>query len=513
MAGRRLALALLALGCGAGAPPDVLLITVDTLRPDRLSCYGYARRQTPGIDRLAAEGLLFEHARADAPWTTPSMASVLTGVYATRHGLQSTSVHRLRDEARTLAEILAEHGYDTAAVIGSFPLDSIYRLDQGFAHYDDTFTKPIWVFPDHEPQHVESEFGESLEDRAMFTLWKAANDSRRDDAEVTDAAIAWLARERERPFFLWVHYFGPHGKPDWRVPPEQREQLHLDSYDSELAETDRQIARLLAELDARGLARDTLVVLHADHGESLGEQRYVGHGMLVNEATLRIPLLLRWPARLEAGRRVAKLAQNVDILPAVLEAAGIEPPPGLDGTSLLALALTDAPAPRVAYMESYYAAHSGFAKPVALADGTQAKLGLVRRGVLEGRWKYVRTEAHPLFDVPAAEAPAIPEALARAQYHEELFDLAAGDVFDVGSRHPEVLAHMRALLDAQLARARGGEPAPAAPLDPEMRERLEALGYAGEPARSTSAGTGPTGTAAPGTPGAAATSPPGSPAP
>lgn len=478
---------LLAPGCErAAAPPDVLLITVDTLRPDRLSAYGYRRQQTPGIDRLAREGALFLHARADTPWTTPSMASVLTGTYATAHGLKSTSVHRLRDESVTLAELLAGHGYATAAIVGSFPVDSIFGLDQGFAHYDDRFTKPIWIFPDHQMEHVESEFSEKLEDRAMFTLVKAANDSRRDDAEVTDAALAWLAGAPGRPFFLWVHYFGPHGKPDWRVPAGEREKLHLESYDAELLETDRQIARLLDVLDARGLAENTLVVLHADHGESLGEQHYVGHGMLLNEATLRIPLLLRWPGRIEPALRVGRPVQNVDILPSVLAAAGVAAPQGLAGESLLAElepGQSDSRRPgetpaRTAYMETYYSAHRGFAKPVTLPDGTPAKLGLVRRGVQEGRWKYVRTEAHPLFDVPAAEAPAIPEALQREAFHEELFDLAGGDVYNVIEQHPEIAEKMRALLDAEIAREKSAVPAPAAPLDPEMRTRLEALGYA-----------------------------------
>ena len=485
-AGALLALALGSTpGCerAAPSPPDVLLITVDTLRPDRLSSYGYRRQQTPGIDRLAREGALFLQARADTPWTTPSMASVLTGTYATAHGLKSTSVNRLREESVTLAELLSQHGYNTAAIVGSFPVDSIYRLDQGFAHYDDAFTKPIWIFPDHQMEHVESEFSENLADRAMFTLWKAANDSRRDDSEVTDAAIAWLAAGPARPFFLWVHYFGPHGKPDWRVPPAEREKLRLASYDGELAETDRQVGRLLDELDARGLAKDMLVVLHADHGDSLGEQGYVGHGMLLNEATLRIPLILRWPGRIEAGLPVARQAQNVDILPTVLAAAGIEPPPGLDGMSLLPLAEgastkgDDGAAPRVAYMETYYSAHRGFAKPVTLPDGTQTKLGLIRRGVQEGRWKFVRTEAHALFDVPAEEAPAIPEEMARAEFNEALFDLATGDAYDVIAQHPDIAQHLRARLDAELAREKSAEPAPAAPLDPEMRKRLEALGY------------------------------------
>jgi arylsulfatase A-like enzyme len=478
-------------GCGAPAPArHVLLITIDTLRPDRLSCYGYAAAKTPGIDRLAAEGARFAHVLADAPWTTPSLASVLTGTYATTHGLKSTSVHRLRDESLTLAEILAQHGYATSAIVGSFPVDSIYHLDQGFAHYDDAFTKPIWIFPDHVQEHVASEQPEKLEDRDMHTLLKAANDSRRDDSEVTDAALAWLDTRPDQPFFLWLHYFGPHGKPDWRLPEDERGTAHQQGYDAELAETDHQVARLLEGLDTRGLAHDTLVVLHADHGESLGEQHYVGHGWLLNEASLRIPLLVRLPGRIEAGKVAAALARNVDILPTVLDAVHVEAPPGLAGESLLPRVAAprfpwqqsapEAVDPkRTAYLESYFAAHHAFAKPVTLPDGTQIRVGLVRRGVQTERWKYVRTEAWPLFDVPAGQTPEIPESVRRAEFREDLFDLQApsGDDFDVSAQYPQVLRTLRAELDKRLAEEARTKPAPAAPLDPEMRKRLEALGY------------------------------------
>ena len=483
--------ALAAAGCGPPlAAQHVLLITIDTLRPDRLSSYGYTAASTPGIDRLAREGALFENALADAPWTTPSLASVLTGTYATTHGLKSTSVHRLRDESLTLAEILSQQGFATAAVVGSFPVDSIYRLDQGFQSYDDHFTQPLWIFPDYEPGHVESELPEKLEDRDLHTLLKAANDSRRDDTEVTDAALAWLDARPDQRFFLWLHYFGPHGRPDWRLPESERTRAHTEGYDGELALTDREIGRLLAELDLRGLARDTLVLLHADHGESLGEQHYVGHGWLLNEASLRIPLLLRLPERVEAGKRVRGLARNVDILPTVLDALRIAAPPGLAGESLLPRvaaprhfwqrSAADAPDPkRVAYLESYFAAHHAFGKPVTLPDGTQTRIGLVRRGLRTSRWKYVRTEAWPLYDVPADQAPPIPEATRRAEFDEALYDLEAptGDDFDVSAQYPQVLRTLRAELDARLAAEAKTAPAPAAPLDPEMRARLQALGY------------------------------------
>ncbi|MGH0028611.1 MAG: sulfatase [Myxococcota bacterium] len=473
------ATALLLCACGAAddGRPNVVLVTVDTLRPDRLSAYGYTGHVTPNVDRLAAEGMLFENAFTDTPWTTPSMSSVMTGSYPTSHGFRSTNAHRLGLDQVTLAERLREHGYATAAVIGSFPLDAIYRLDQGFDHYDDHFTRPIWNYPDHEPTPLPSEFREDPHDQAMFAMVKAMSDSRRTDEEVTDAALAWLGGERAgaAPFFLWVHYFGPHSKPDWSVPEDERLARQLSRYDPDVLENDRQVGRLLDALDAAGLARDTLLVFHADHAESLGEQRYVGHGLLLNDATMRIPLLLRWPGRVEAGQRVATLARNVDILPTVLEAAGLPVPETLDGRSLLGLA--DPAAESIAYMETYYPAHQGFAKPVTLPDGSQRKIGLIRRSVRQGPWQLVRSEPHPLLDVRQESWSDLPIELLHGMWSEVLIDTrdTGPEPVDRSGEQPEIAARLRAALDARIARDAGT--APRVELDDESRLRLESLGY------------------------------------
>ena len=475
------AAALLLLACAEAPPPNVVLITVDTLRPDRLSAYGYTEHTTPNIDRLAAEGALFENAFTDTPWTTPSMSSVMTGTYPTAHGFRSTNAHRLAEEQVTLAERLSERGYDTAAVIGSFPLDAIYRLDQGFAHYDDRFTRPIWKYPDHEPTPLPSEFREDPHEQAMFAMVKAMSDSRRSDEEVTSAALAWLARSHE-PFFLWVHYFGPHSKPDWSVPEDERLLRQLAQYDPDVRINDREVGRLLDALDAQGLADETLVVFHADHGESLGEQRYVGHGLLLNDATMRIPLLVRLPGRVAAGRRVDAQVRNVDILPTVLEVVGAPLPPDLPGRSLLPLVEPDATPegseePRLAYMETYYPAHVGFAKPVVLPDGSERKIGLIRRSVREGPWQLIRSEPHPLLDVREESWSDLPETLLHSMWSEVLVDTREGgeELRDRSAEQPEIAARLRAALDAQLAQDRG--PAPRVPLDEDSRLRLESLGY------------------------------------
>jgi arylsulfatase A-like enzyme len=470
--------ALLASACAPdpGEPTNVLLITVDTLRADRLSAYGYDQHETPNIDRLAAEGVLFENAFTDTPWTTPSMASVMTGTYPTQHGFRSTNAHRLGLDQVTLAEMLAERGYDTAAVIGSFPLDAIYRLDQGFVHYDDHFTRPIWNYPDHEPTPLPSEFRDDPHDQAMFALVKAMSDSRRTDEEVTSAAIEWLLGEPGDPFFLWVHYFGPHSKPDWSVPEDERLSRQLSQYDPDVVSNDREVGRLLEALSAAGVAERTLVIFHADHGESLGEQRYVGHGVLLNDASMRIPLILRLPGRVGPAAKIRTLARNVDILPTVLEAVGAPIPARARGRSLLSELGKQEPAP-VAYMETYYPAHVGFAKPVVLEDGRERKIGLVRRSVRAGRWQLIRSEPHPLLDAAGESWAEIPVELLHSMWSEVLLDAseASEDPRDLSGEKPELATRLRAVLDAQLAEE--GRAAPQLILDAESRLRLESLGY------------------------------------
>jgi arylsulfatase A-like enzyme len=490
-----LALTVLALpGCDR-APvrsPNVLLVTIDTLRADRLGAYGYERIETPHIDRLAAEGALFETALTDTPWTTPSMSSVLTGTYATHHGFKSTNANRLAQENVTLAELLSDAGYTTAAIIGSFPLDSIFQLDQGFAHYDDEFTTPIWSMPGHEFEHIESEFFDSPERQRFFILSKALNDSRREDSDVTEVALRWLADERSEPFFLWVHYFGPHEKPDWRVAEDRRERARIGMYDPDTVDTDAEVGRLLAGLREAGLEDETLIIFHADHGESLGEQGLVGHGQLLNEATMRIPLILRFPPRVAAGARVEGLVRNVDIFPTVLDAVGIEGERTLSGESLLPLV---APGPervfarltgrdggeRVAYMETYYPAHVAFATPVTLPDGRRTKVGLIRRGVRTRDWKYVRSDPYALIDVEPGSLPEVPAELAAKLVREELYDLNAenGEARNVAPRHPDVVAEMRELLEIHLAAEAETKGTLPGEVDPEMKLRLKALGYGG----------------------------------
>jgi arylsulfatase A-like enzyme len=417
------------------------------------------------------------------------MSSVLTGTFATVHGFKSTNANRLAPENVTLAEVLGEAGYTTAAVVGSFPLDAVFQLDQGFDHYDDDFTTPIWVMPGHEFEHIESEFFESPDRQRFFILSKALNDSRREDSEVTDAALAWLLKERVEPFFLWVHYFGPHEKPDWRVAEERRELRRIGMYDPDTETVDREVGRLVDALDDQGLAESTLVVFHSDHGESLGEQGLVGHGQLLNDASVRIPLIMRYPARIARGVRVASLVRNVDIFPTVLDVVGVASKRELSGESLLPLIgsrverdwtalLARFRGERATYMETYYPAHVAFATPVTLPDGRKVKVGLIRRGVQTRDWKYVRSEPHSVMDVSPGSLPEVPAELTKRLVHEELYHLTgrSGEKRNVARDHPDVVKRMRALFERYVEDERVVSSVPAE-ADPEMKLRLKSLGY------------------------------------
>lgn len=328
-------------------PPSVVLITVDTLRPDRIAAYGHATNKTPAMDRLAAEGMLFDVAYCDMPWTTGSMSSVMTGHYSSSHGVDLPN-KLLAPEATTMAEILRAEGYTTAAIIASFPLDSVFGLDQGFDTYDDEFSMPM-IGSGEAVEHVPSQAPDTADEG--FGLKKFQSDSYRPDEDVTDAAIRWFDRFFEegmgppgwrplvdrvlgRRFFLWVHYFGPHEKLEAGLGIHDQEPRIVEVYDEDVEKADAAVGRFLDHLRSTGYLDETLVILHSDHGQNLGEHGVVGHGQRIDEATVRIPMIVRYPAAVPAGLRRSDVARNVDILPTVLEALRIDHP-GLAGRSLL----------------------------------------------------------------------------------------------------------------------------------------------------------------------------------
>jgi len=331
-------------GCGTeptrppeSALPDVILIMVDTLRADRLGCYGYAEATSPNIDRFAAESLLFENALSHAADTRFSCAALLSGYLP-----HETSILRrpdLPDEVPTLTETLQSHGYSTAAVISNYVLRDGQGYEQGFDTYDSTMrqTETAREWPERVAEHT------------------------------TDRAIEILRQSRDRPLFLWVHYQDPHGP---YVPPEsfvsppgagagepsvpfnetlsgrggvpsyQRLGDHdsLDyysaRYDGEVRYTDQHLGRLIAELKEQGMYRDAVIVFSSDHGEGMGEHDYFfAHGEYLYQDQIHVPLVLRWGQRLK-GRR-ADYVQHVDLVPTILGILELPAAESLRGRDLL----------------------------------------------------------------------------------------------------------------------------------------------------------------------------------
>ena len=285
---------------------NILLVTMDTTRADRLGCYGYRRAETPVIDALARGGIRYERCYSPIPLTLPAHCSLFTGLVPPRHGVRDNGRTALPAQAETLAEILSGHGYATAAVIGAFVLDSQFGLDQGFDQYGDDLSQGT------EPGRFH--FAE------------------RNAELVTDAALDWWQGNRGEPKFMWVHYFDPHSP--YAPPGFDPAFAAKTPYDAEISYVDAQLGRLLAAVEAAAGGDETLVVVTSDHGEALGEHGEFTHGLFVYDCTLRVPLLVRFPDRRHAGTVIQTPVALVDVMPAVLGWLGVNVPAGLDGVSL-----------------------------------------------------------------------------------------------------------------------------------------------------------------------------------
>ncbi len=301
---------------------DVVLVTLDTTRPDRLGCYG-GPVATPAVDALAARGFRFDAAIAVAPITLPAHTSILTGLYPPSSGVRSNGEYRLGPGPATLAELLRASGRKTGAFVSAFVLDARYGLDRGFDTYDD---------------RVSAAKGPSF---------PSGTQERRADA-TTDAALSWIARQRkEDRLFLWVHYFDPHAP--YEAPEPWPSRFPGRPYLAEIAFVDAQIGRLAKGLAAAGRLDRALVVVVGDHGESLGEHGEATHGIFVYDSTVRVPLLIRPPGGLAKPAIVAdRVVSQVDLLPTVLDLLGLPDRAKRDGVSLLSPAASG----RAVYAES-----------------------------------------------------------------------------------------------------------------------------------------------------------------
>jgi choline-sulfatase len=302
--------------------PNVLLVTIDTLRADRLGCYGYRSGDTPVLDALAARGVRFPIAVAHAPLTAPSHASILTGLLPLGHGVRDNGTFVLPPSPTTVAEVFRGAGYRTAAFVSGFPLDHRFGFARGFETYDDRLLRG----------------GDTR--RASYV--------ERSATATTNEAVAWV-RATPAPWFAWVHYFDPHSP--YEPPPDLAARFAASPYDGEVASVDRELGRLLAAAEA-GPAR-TLVLVTSDHGESLGEHGEATHGVFVYDSTLRVPWIMAGP-RIPRGRAPSVVARGIDVAPTLLDYAGLRAPGAMQGRSLRPAAdgreMEDAPA----YAESLF---------------------------------------------------------------------------------------------------------------------------------------------------------------
>jgi choline-sulfatase len=351
------ALCLFACAKSAASPPNILLITLDTTRADRIGAYGYSRAATPRLDRLAREGVLFERALAAAPITLPAHASLMTGSYPFVHGVRDNGAFSLSDTAPTLAATLHGQGYRTAAFVGAFVLDRRFGLARGFDTYDDRLV-------------IE----------------------RRGDRTAA-AARAWLGARRGDgvPFFLWLHLYDPHDPYD--PPPPFRDRFADRPYDGEIAFADAAIGTVLDTLEEAGRRSSTIVAVAGDHGESLGEHGEDTHAVFVYESTMRVPMIVAWPGRVVAGTRVRAMVRAIDLAPTLLDLAGQPALAGAQGRTLVPLLEHRAPAPDSAYGESYF--------PLVYMNWAPL------RSLRDDRWKFIDAPAPELYDLSRDPGEAI----------------------------------------------------------------------------------------------------------
>jgi len=404
----------------APAAVNVLLVTIDTLRVDRVGAYGSRAGLTPAMDALAKGGVVFEQATVPVPLTRPSHVSLLTGKMPFQHGIRDNFSFSLAAGHLTLAEVLKARGYATGGFVGAFMLNAQSGLNRGFDEFDDSF-----------------------EQRGGQSAFLAEH--QRVASETEQRAGAWIERAARgrAPFFAWVHFYDPHSPYD--PPPPYRARYAGRPYDGEVAYTDSVLGRLVARLDRLGVRRRTLIVVTSDHGEGLGDHGEAEHGFFLYETTVRVPLIMRLPGVLPAGLRIPREARSIDVLPSVLALVGATPavPPGIPGRSLMAGLTEPAGATPPSYAETLFPRLH-----FACSD--------LRSMRFDG-WKYVEAPRPELYDL-------------RADPHERS-NLYAREGRRAASLRSRLLDSMGGSLEAPIVGKTG--PAP----DAETQRKLASLGY------------------------------------
>ena len=433
------ALALLTTSCTSpeperAAPPTarhLVLVTIDTLRADRLGSYGNLGLPTPNLDRLAAEGTMAPDAMVHVPLTRPSHFSLFSGLLPSQHGIRDNVAPGRGPETPLLAEVLQTAGFRTAAFVSSIVLASHTGLDRGFDTYSDKI----------ERKAGESFFASKLQKRGDETVQEA---------------VSWLESNREARLFAWIHLYDPHEPYD---PPEPYASRYAERpYEGEVAWTDELVGRIDAALTRLELRDQTLLCVTSDHGEGMGEHREATHGFFIYQSTLAVPLFFRGPGVMPGGR-LSVTVRTIDLLPTLLGLVGVPPPAAatFPGQSLVAALQGQEPPP----------------EPLTYAETLEPRLHYGwsdLRSVREGRWKYIQAPRPELYDLE--NDPQERRNLAQVEH----------------SRVEALQASLERILAAEPMASTPGEPGVSLPLD--LREKLGALGYVGGPGAAGAADPG-----------------------
>jgi arylsulfatase A-like enzyme len=437
---------------GLEEAPNVILIGVDTLRADRLSCYGYEGSQTPAMDSLAAGGVRYAAATAQASWTKPSFATILTSLYPSSH-TATGKPDRLPQAVTTLAEVLAANGYYTGGIADNINIAPAFGFDQGFGDY--VYLEPGYFFAGNEAASQTALY------QVLRRGWAMASGDRiyvqnfyQDAAVVTEQALGWLDSNQGTRFFLFLHYMDPHdpyfthpydgsgyARASNQDPDPALAPVFSDLYDGEVRYLDGYLEQLFDGLKAAGLYDDALIILTADHGEEFQEHGGWWHGQTLYQEQIAVPLIVKMPGGQKAGTVVGDLARSLDIAPTILDLAGLPIPEAMMGQSLWSAAL-----------------------PPAYAFAEEDHEGNVLTALRTGTQKLILANSDNPRGLPA----------------EVFFDLAAdpGEAQDLLAARPDQVqalrARLRQVMTQALERAVAAE---AGSLDAAAQEKLHNLGY------------------------------------
>ncbi len=402
----------------SGGPYNYILISVDTLRADRIGCYGYRDVETPTMDLFAARGIKFEQCIAPTPLTLPSHTSLLTGTYPAFHGVRDNGGFLVPPELVNMAELFKSRGYQTSAFVAAYVLDSKWGLNKGFDYYFDRF------------------------DLSKYKTISLGNVQRRGE-EVIDEVLAWMDGNGEKQFFTWIHLYDPHTPYD--PPPPFRERYRDRPYVGEIAYTDYQLGRLWHYLEERGLTEKTILIFTSDHGESLGEHEESTHGFFIYQGAVHVPLIVVTPFEELQGRTRSAVVSLVDVMPSMLEMAGIAFPPQNQGKSFVSLFFNDARRRKhFAYSETYYPRfHFGWSE---------------LKGIHDGRFKLIMAPTPELYDL----------------------EIDPGETDNLTSSHPKEFRRLQSLAEKFIHEtSQNAFELDYRQMDEETRQKLAALGYIG----------------------------------